>query len=91
MPRDISVVSLDAHLDFREIYENESYNHACVTRRIADHIGIKNVAVLGIRSAEKEEFEERASIMEYDGQLSKEEAEWRALRIILENRLRIAV
>ncbi len=58
LPRDISVVSLDAHLDFREIYENESYNHACVTRRIADHIGIKNVAVLGIRSAEKEEFEE---------------------------------
>lgn len=40
---------------------------------------------------EKEEFEERASIMEYDGQLSKEEAEWRALRIVLENRLRIAV
>ena len=58
MPRDIAVVSLDAHLDFREIYEKESYNHACVTRRIVDHIGIKNVAVLGIRSAEKEEFEE---------------------------------
>jgi len=57
-PRDISVVSLDAHLDFRGIYENESYNHACITRRIADHVGIKNVAVLGIRSAEKEEFEE---------------------------------
>ena len=40
---------------------------------------------------EKEEFEERAAIMEYEGQLSSEEAEWRALRIILENRIKIAV
>lgn len=40
---------------------------------------------------EKEEFEERAAIMEYEGQLSSEEAEWRALRIILENRIKMAV
>jgi hypothetical protein len=40
---------------------------------------------------EKEEFEERAAIMEYEGQLSREEAEWRALRIIQENRIKIAV
>jgi len=40
---------------------------------------------------EREEFEERAAIMEYEGQLSSEEAEWRALRIILENRVKIAV
>lgn len=57
-PRDIAVLSLDAHLDFRQQYENESYNHACVIRRIADHIDIKNIAVLGVRSAEKEEFED---------------------------------
>ena len=55
-PDDIAVLSLDAHLDFREQYENERYNHACIIRRIADHIYIKNIAVLGIRSAEKEEF-----------------------------------
>jgi agmatinase len=55
-PKDISVVSLDAHIDFRQKYENSPYNHACVTRRISDHVGIGNVAVLGIRSAEKEEF-----------------------------------
>jgi len=55
-PKDISVVSLDAHIDFRQKYENSSYNHACVSRRISDHVGIGNVAVLGIRSAEKEEF-----------------------------------
>ena len=57
-PRDIAVLSLDAHLDFRQQYENEPYNHACVIRRIADHIDIKNIAVLGVRSAEKEEFED---------------------------------
>jgi len=60
--KDISVVSLDAHIDFRKIYENEPYNHACVTRRILDHIDIKNIAVLGIRSAEKEEFDEAKNI-----------------------------
>ena len=55
-PKDISVVSLDAHIDFREQYENEKYSHSCVIRRISDHIDLKNVAVLGIRSAEKEEY-----------------------------------
>jgi len=57
-PKDIAVLSLDAHIDFRQQYENEPYNHSCVIRRIADHINIKNIAVVGIRSAEKEEFED---------------------------------
>lgn len=57
-PNDIAVLSLDAHLDFRQQYENEMYNHACTIRRITDHINIKNIAVIGIRSAEKEEFED---------------------------------
>jgi len=57
-PKDISVVSLDAHFDFRQIYEKEIYNHACVIRRVSDHVGIKNIAVIGVRSAEKEEFED---------------------------------
>lgn len=57
-PDDIAVVSLDAHLDFRDEYEKERYNHACVVRRATDHIDINNIAVLGVRSAEKEEFDE---------------------------------
>ena len=56
--KDIAVVVLDAHIDFRNQYENEKFNHACVIRRISDHVNIKNIAVLGIRSAEKEEFED---------------------------------
>ena len=57
-PKDTAVLSLDAHIDFRQEYENEPYNHACIIRRIANHIDIKNIAVLGIRSADKEEFED---------------------------------
>lgn len=55
-PKNIAVLCLDAHLDFRQYYENEPYNHACTIRRIADHVDIKNIALLGFRSAEKEEF-----------------------------------
>ena len=57
-PKDIAVISLDAHMDFRQRYKNDIYNHACVLRRVADHIPLQNIAVLGIRSAEKEEYEQ---------------------------------
>jgi len=57
-PKDIAVISLDAHMDFRQKYKNDIYNHACVIRRVADHIPIRNIAILGIRSAEKEEYEQ---------------------------------
>jgi agmatinase len=56
-PNDIAVLSLDAHIDFRDSYENDIFNHACTIRRIADHVHIKNIVVIGLRSAEKEEFE----------------------------------
>ena len=57
-PKDIAVISLDAHVDFRQKYKNDIYNHACVIRRVADHIPLQNIALLGIRSAEKEEYEQ---------------------------------
>ena len=57
-PKDIAVISLDAHMDFRQKYKNDIYNHACVIRRVVDHIPLQNIAVLGIRSAEKEEYEQ---------------------------------
>jgi agmatinase len=55
---DIAIVMLDAHMDYREEYENQRFNHACVIRRIADNISLGNIALLGVRSAEKQEFEE---------------------------------
>lgn len=57
-PKDIAVISLDAHMDFRREYKNDINNHACVIHRVADHIPVQNVAVLGIRSAEKKEYED---------------------------------
>ena len=57
-PKDIAVLSLDAHMDFRQQYKNDTYNHACVIRRIAEHLPIENIMVLGIRSAEKEEYDQ---------------------------------
>ncbi|MEM4258841.1 MAG: agmatinase [Candidatus Thermoplasmatota archaeon] len=61
-PKDIAVLSLDAHIDFRREYENDMNNHACAVRRISDHIPIENIAVVGIRSAEKEEYLEASKL-----------------------------
>jgi len=57
-PQNIAVLSLDAHMDFRQSYKNDMYNHACVIKRVADHLPIENIIVLGIRSAEKEEYDQ---------------------------------
>jgi len=56
--QDIGVISIDAHLDFRDEYLGERNSHACVTRRITDHVGMENVFVLGVRSMSREEFED---------------------------------
>jgi len=55
---DITVLSLDAHLDYRDKHENEKYNHACVIRRISDFVDAENIFVCGVRSADKKEFED---------------------------------
>ncbi len=56
--KNIGVISLDAHVDFRNEFENSKYNHACVMRRLSEIVGIENIAVLGIRSGSKEEMAE---------------------------------
>jgi len=54
----IAVISLDAHLDFRNSYLNEMNSHACSTRRISEIVGIHNVVSLGVRSFSLEEKED---------------------------------
>ena len=54
---DFCVLSLDAHLDYREKYEGEKFSHACIIKRISEEIGTKNIAVIGFRSADKDEYE----------------------------------
>ncbi len=55
-PKDVCVLSLDAHLDFRNSYLDDPINHACVIKRISDDLPTDSLAVVGFRSAEAEEF-----------------------------------
>lgn len=52
---DVSVVILDAHLDFRDQYLELRNSHACVTKRVSELLTVKNIVVLGVRSMSKEE------------------------------------
>jgi agmatinase len=54
---DLSLLVLDAHLDFRDSYLGEPRSHSCVTRRCAEVVGVDRTAVLGVRSVSPEEME----------------------------------
>lgn len=55
-PEDTFYLSIDAHLDFRDEYLGEKFSHACVNRRVFEHLQADNVLVVGVRSASKEEL-----------------------------------
>lgn len=57
-PKDIGVIGVDAHLDFRDSYLNDPWSHACSARRIADHVGVEHVVYVGVRSYSREERED---------------------------------
>lgn len=52
---EISVITIDAHLDFKDEYQGLKNSHACAHRRIADHVGVGNVFAFGIRSISSDE------------------------------------
>jgi len=52
----MKVLSIDAHLDFRDSYLGERNSHACSTRRIGEIVGLDSIMPIGVRSFEKEEF-----------------------------------
>jgi agmatinase len=54
---DLAIIHMDAHTDLRENYEGEPLSHSTPIRKIAEHIGPKNVFSFGIRSGMKEEFD----------------------------------
>ncbi|RFU62365.1 agmatinase [Peribacillus glennii] len=54
---DLAIIHMDAHTDLRENYEGEPLSHSTPIRKIAEHIGPKNVYSFGIRSGMKEEFQ----------------------------------
>ncbi|TLZ70249.1 MAG: agmatinase [Methanobacteriota archaeon] len=59
LPKDVGVIGLDAHLDFRDSYHDDKWSHACSQRRIADHVGFDRTVYAGVRSFSAEEKEDR--------------------------------
>src|SRR3989454_9540730 len=57
-PKDVGVIGIDAHLDFRDSYLSDRWSHACSARRIADHVGVEHVVYIGVRSYSREERED---------------------------------
>lgn len=57
--QDFGVVQIDAHADLRDTFEQSSYSHACVMRRIHE-LGVP-VCQIGVRNLCMEEIDYRAS------------------------------
>ncbi len=53
----VAVIQFDAHTDLRKQYLGEELTHSGVMYRIAQLIGYENIAQIGLRSGEKEEFD----------------------------------
>jgi agmatinase len=51
----IGVITIDAHLDFRDEYLGVKYSHACTTRNICEVVGVDKVVAYAIRSYSREE------------------------------------
>jgi len=51
----LNVLVTDAHLDYRDTYQNTPINHACTIRRISEIVPINQITLVGIRSGCKEE------------------------------------
>jgi len=54
---DIALIQFDAHTDLREQYLGEKLTHSGVVYQIGQLIGFENIAQIGLRSGEKEEFD----------------------------------
>ena len=52
---EISVITIDAHLDFKDEYQGLKNSHACAHRRILDHVGRGNAFAFGVRSISEDE------------------------------------
>jgi agmatinase len=55
-----ALVVCDAHLDLRDAYDGNRLNHACVTRRCLDDLGVDRVVIVGARTGSEAEWERAA-------------------------------
>ena len=72
---ELGVVVLDAHLDYRDGYEDYHWSHAATVRRVADIVGPERIWVVGVRSASGDEVRAARA----DG-LRYQETGWHDLR-----------
>lgn len=56
MPADVKLVVFDAHADLKDEYEGSKQSHACWLRRWCEIGDCKNVAIVGVRSCDEDEF-----------------------------------
>ncbi|GAA0717688.1 agmatinase [Halorubrum trapanicum] len=54
------LVVCDAHLDLREAYDGNPWNHACVTRRCLDDLGVDRAVIVGARTGSEAEWNRAA-------------------------------
>ncbi len=52
---ELTVLILDAHMDFRNQYLNLDHSHACTSRRVSELVGVENTLPVGVRSFSTEE------------------------------------
>ncbi|MGM0446723.1 MAG: agmatinase [Methanobacteriota archaeon] len=71
---DILVVA-DAHLDLREAYDGNPWNHACVTRRCIDDLGVDRAVIIGARTGSEAEWD-RAADADVDVVAPEDASEW---------------
>jgi agmatinase len=57
LPKDIGLVSLDAHMDLRDEFLGEKLSHATFMRRVAERIGPSHIMEVGTRAFSKPELE----------------------------------
>ena len=55
-----ALVVCDAHLDLRDAYDGNPWNHACVTRRCLDDLGVDRAAIVGARTGSEAEWNRAA-------------------------------
>lgn len=58
----LSVLYIDAHMDFRDSYLGDRRSHACSSRRMLEKVGAENILVLGVRSVSREEVEDNRAL-----------------------------
>jgi len=68
-----SVISIDAHADFRDSYIGNKFSNACVMRRIAELVGFEHVTEIGVRSSSADEYASLNQIAIYDADVMRSE------------------